>query len=112
MSAGAPAAAAARRRRARRVLLVEDDESTRHGDRMFLAATAIGSRGRRRGASRPGWERQRPDLIVLDLGLPDARRHDLIRRVRREAATPILILSARAARRTRSLRSTSAPTTT
>ena len=41
------------------------------------------------------WEAARPDVILLDLGLPDADGSALIRRVRRDATTPILVLSAR-----------------
>jgi two-component system KDP operon response regulator KdpE len=41
------------------------------------------------------WDGARPDVIVLDLGLPDRDGLSIIRRVRREAATPILVLSAR-----------------
>jgi two-component system KDP operon response regulator KdpE len=78
------------------ILLVEDDEATRRSIAMFLrghdhdvveagdAATAT-----------EAWERQRPDLIVLDLGLPDQDGLVLIRHLRREATTPILVLSAR-----------------
>jgi two-component system KDP operon response regulator KdpE len=79
-----------------RVLLVEDDEPTRrsvaanleaHGFRVAEAADA-------RSALR-GWESGRPDVILLDLGLPDADGLSVVRRVRSEATTPILILSAR-----------------
>ena len=38
-----------------------------------------------------------PDLIILDLGLPDADGQELIRFVRQNSATPIIILSARSA---------------
>jgi two-component system KDP operon response regulator KdpE len=41
------------------------------------------------------WDEERPDLIVLDLGLPDLDGIAVVRRVRREATTPILVLSAR-----------------
>jgi len=38
-----------------------------------------------------------PDLIVLDLGLPDMEGLDICRRVRAESAVPIVVLSARGA---------------
>ncbi len=80
------------------LLVVEDDEPTRravaanlasHGYRVVEAGD--GSEALRR------WEAQRPDLMVLDLGLPDIDGSTVIRRVRRDATTPILILSARGA---------------
>jgi two-component system KDP operon response regulator KdpE len=78
------------------ILLVEDDDATRgsiatflrgHGHDVREAATAIDAL--------KAWESNRPDLIVLDLGLPDLDGSAVIRRVRSEAVTPILILSAR-----------------
>jgi len=78
------------------ILLVEDDEPTRHSVAAFLrgydhdvteAADAT--------SALTAWERARPDLVILDLGLPDRDGLDVIRRVRREAVTPILVLSAR-----------------
>lgn len=36
-----------------------------------------------------------PDLVILDLGLPDQDGLEFIRRIRRTEATPILVLSAR-----------------
>jgi two-component system KDP operon response regulator KdpE len=78
------------------LLLIEDDAPTRrtlvanligHGHQVDEAGTAAdGLRA---------WEERRPDLILLDLGLPDRDGLSIIRRVRREAATPILVLSAR-----------------
>jgi two-component system KDP operon response regulator KdpE len=78
------------------VLIVEDDEETRR-----VIARALTTRGYRvdeasDGATALGrWEKHRPDIIVLDLGLPDVDGLQLIRRIRREAATPIVILSGR-----------------
>jgi two-component system KDP operon response regulator KdpE len=82
------------------LLLVEDDEPTRrsvvanlaaHGYRVAEAwdvASALRS-----------WDAERPDLILLDLGLPDGDGGSVVRRVRRESTTPILVLSARGAER-------------
>jgi two-component system KDP operon response regulator KdpE len=83
-----------------RLLLIEDDDATRqtvatnleaHGHRVHQAAD--GTEGLRR------WDAERPDLILLDLGLPDTDGGTLIRRFRRDATTPILVLSARGAER-------------
>ena len=78
------------------ILLVEDDETTRRS--VVVNLTGHGYRvveaGDVRSAMRH-WETGRPDLILLDLGLPDADGAVLIRRVRRDATTPILVLSAR-----------------
>jgi two-component system KDP operon response regulator KdpE len=78
------------------VLLVEDDEPTRsavggnlrgHGYRVAEAGSVA--------EALRSWDADRPDLILLDLGLPDGDGSTLIRRVRRETTTPILVLSAR-----------------
>jgi two-component system KDP operon response regulator KdpE len=42
-------------------------------------------------------ERERPDLIILDLGLPDMDGTEVCRQLRERSETPILILSARGA---------------
>ena len=57
------------------------------GYRLIEAAT--GATRWRAGQAR------RPDLVLLDLGLPDMDGLDIIRRMRAEAATPIVILSGR-----------------
>ena len=78
------------------ILVVEDDPDLR---RTLVAHL----RGRGHDVTEAGdaatalrrWSAGRPDLVVLDLGLPDADGSTVIRRIRREATTPILILSAR-----------------
>ena len=79
-----------------RLLLVEDDEDARQ-----QLATYLGRRGYRLDQAGTAadawrlWEAHRADLILLDLGLPDGDGVQVIRRVRREAATPIIVLSGR-----------------
>jgi len=45
------------------------------------------------------FHRRRPDVLVLDLGLPDMDGVEIIRAVRATAATPVIVLSARDAER-------------
>jgi len=79
-----------------RLLLVEDDLDLRSS----LAASLVARQFtvREAGTAREGlaaWAANRPDLVLLDLGLPDQDGLNVIVRIRREATTPILILSAR-----------------
>jgi len=78
------------------ILLVEDDDAARQvladnlrGRGYTVRLAADGAEALRH------WDAQRPDIVVLDLGLPDMDGESLIRHIRREAITPILILSAR-----------------
>jgi two-component system KDP operon response regulator KdpE len=82
------------------LLLVEDDGPTRASVAANLVAHGyrVAEAGDARAAVRL-WDAARPDLILLDLGLPDADGATIIRRVRRDAVTPILVLSARGAER-------------
>jgi two-component system, OmpR family, KDP operon response regulator KdpE len=79
-----------------RVLLIEDDEATRRPLASYLDRHGyrVGEADCAAEALRL-WDAGRPDVILLDLGLPDLDGIDVIRRIRREATTPIVILSAR-----------------
>jgi two-component system KDP operon response regulator KdpE len=78
------------------ILLVEDDAATRHAIATYLGGHAHDVVEADDAASAlDAWQARRPDLIVLDLGLPDLDGLTFIRSVRREATTPILVLSAR-----------------
>jgi two-component system, OmpR family, KDP operon response regulator KdpE len=78
------------------LLLVEDDAVTRSALAENLTGHGYVVHGAPDAAAAlRAWDAARPDLIVLDLGLPDLDGVAIIRRVRRDAATPILVLSAR-----------------
>lgn len=78
------------------LLLVEDDESARRLLDAYLVRRGyrVDGAGTAADALR-AWDARRADLVLLDLGLPDADGVDIVRRIRREATTPIVILSAR-----------------
>lgn len=78
------------------ILLVEDDERTRRAVAANLEGHGYGVRGAADGEEALVlWELRRPDLILLDLGLPGIGGLGVLRRVRRDATTPVIILSAR-----------------
>jgi two-component system KDP operon response regulator KdpE len=79
-----------------RILVVEDDEETRAALARELAARGYAIDEAPDGATALArWESRRPDVVLLDLGLPDMDGLRLVTRFRREAATPIVILSGR-----------------
>ncbi len=80
----------------RTVLVVEDEPQIRRFVRSALEAEGwqVHEAGTlREGLSAAGT--RRPDLLVLDLGLPDGDGVELIRDVRGWSAVPIILLSAR-----------------
>jgi two-component system KDP operon response regulator KdpE len=83
-----------------RVLLVDDEPAivravrsilAHHGFQIEVATTAAEALAAH--ATRP------PDLILLDLGLPDLDGLEVIRRVRAQGDTPVVVLSVRGAER-------------
>ncbi len=77
-------------------LIIEDEAPIRR----FLRATleSRGYRVREAESARDGLlqaRTQRPDLILLDLGLPDGDGLEITRHVRAESGVPIVVLSAR-----------------
>ena len=78
------------------ILLIEDEPEIRrflrttlpaHGFRLYEAMT--GKDGLAEAKAR------NPDLILLDLGLPDLEGNEVIRQIREWTTTPIIVLSAR-----------------
>jgi two-component system KDP operon response regulator KdpE len=79
-----------------RVLIVEDEAQIRRFVRMTLEAEGHEvheADGLKRGLIEAGT--RRPDLVVLDLGLPDGDGVDLIRDLRQWSNVPVIVLSAR-----------------
>jgi two-component system, OmpR family, KDP operon response regulator KdpE len=81
-----------------RILIVDDEPSLLATiapllrSRGYDVTTAMSGRAAIEAA-----ERDRPDLIVLDLGLPDVDGVEVCRAIREQSTTPIVVLSARGA---------------
>ena len=78
------------------VLLVEDEPQMRRFLRSALAAEAlvlVEAATAREGLAQAAG--RRPDVILLDLGLPDGDGIEVTRRIREWSAVPIIVLSAR-----------------
>jgi two-component system, OmpR family, KDP operon response regulator KdpE len=80
------------------ILIVEDEPQIRHFLRTTLAAEGYrvieaenGERGMIEAAT------HKPDLVMVDLGLPDLDGVEVVRRIRGWSTLPILVLSARSA---------------
>ena len=83
-----------------RVLVVDDEPAI-----LRVVQTNLSGHGFRVDTAASGQEalataaRVRPDVVLLDLGLPDMDGIDVIRSIRQRAPTPIVVLSARGAER-------------
>lgn len=79
-----------------KILVVEDEGNIRS-----LVKTMLQANGYKTiladsfGSGIMMYESHTPDLVILDLGLPDRDGLEFIRQIRKEAATPIVVLSAR-----------------
>jgi two-component system KDP operon response regulator KdpE len=79
-----------------RILIVDDEEQIRR----FLTITlrTAGYETLQAAGGESGIAQcvaQQPDLILLDLGLPDINGHEVIRRLRAQVSIPIIVLSVR-----------------
>jgi DNA-binding response OmpR family regulator len=79
-----------------KVLLVEDDPDmldltayVLRRERFVVVEAADGAQALRR------WKVDRPDIVLLDIGLPSVDGFDVLRQIRDEGETPVLILTAR-----------------
>jgi two-component system KDP operon response regulator KdpE len=83
---------------AARILIVDDEPNIIGTVAPLLRARGYEVQSAMSGrAALEAVERDKPDLIVLDLGLPDIDGVEVCRQVRRTLSVPILVLSARGA---------------
>jgi two-component system, OmpR family, KDP operon response regulator KdpE len=79
-----------------RVLIVDDEPPIRKLLRMGLTAQGYQVLEAPNGKAALELVAQRPDLVILDLGLPDVQGFDLLRTIRaRNEQVPIVVLSSR-----------------
>lgn len=82
----------------RRILIIDDESQIRKFLRIALEASGFTVSEADRGASGIGkCATETPDLVILDLGLPDLDGKDVVRRIREWSPVPILVLSVRQA---------------
>ncbi len=79
-----------------KILLVEDDPDildltayVLRRERFVVVEATDGAQALRR------WKVDRPDLVIMDLGLPGLDGFELMRRIREEDQTPILVITGR-----------------
>lgn len=79
-----------------RVLVIEDDDSVADGIVDGLADRSLESMRVDTGAAGiTAIDSYSPDLVLLDMGLPDMDGSDVCRRIRAASAVPIIVVSAR-----------------
>jgi two-component system, OmpR family, KDP operon response regulator KdpE len=78
------------------ILIVDDEPAIRRFLRTSLAAQDFAVVEAADGAAAlAALTREKPDLVILDLGLPDIDGIELVRRIRAAGTVPIVILSVR-----------------
>jgi two-component system KDP operon response regulator KdpE len=83
-----------------RILVIEDEPAIVRALKANLGAHGFQVETAASGAEAvESYGRRRPDLILLDLALPDADGKEIISLVRKETQTPIIVLSVRDAER-------------
>ncbi|HKF85056.1 MAG TPA: response regulator transcription factor [Candidatus Limnocylindrales bacterium] len=80
-----------------RILLVEDDPSIREITAIGLRAAGFDVSSAADGPTAlERWRQEQPDLVLLDVMLPRLDGLEVLRAIRRESTTPVVMLTARA----------------
>lgn len=81
---------------AQRILIVEDEPSIADNIVFALKTEGFAPHWCRTGSeAKAAWDAQQPDLVVLDVGLPDTSGFDLCKYWRQHSDVPIIFLTAR-----------------
>lgn len=79
-----------------KVLLIEDERNIRHFVRTILAANGYQVLEAKTAAEgKMAFMSNSPDVVILDLGLPDGDGMELLEKIRQDFSTPVIVLSAR-----------------
>lgn len=79
-----------------RILVIDDEPPIRKLLRMGLSTQGYDVLDAPNGKTALALLDDKPDLVILDLGLPDIQGHDLLRMIRsRDDSVPIVVLSSR-----------------
>ena len=79
-----------------KILVIDDEPPIRKLLRMGLTAQGYQTLEAPNGKTALELLNQKPDLVIIDLGLPDIQGHDLLRMIRsRNERVPIVVLSSR-----------------
>lgn len=79
-----------------KILIIEDEVQIVRGLRLYLEQSGYTTTSVNDGAlAIPAFRQEKPDLILLDLNLPNRDGIDICRAIRRDSAVPIIMLTAR-----------------
>src|SRR5256885_10048259 len=82
--------------RSARVLVVDDEPSIQRGLAPLLMSRGYDVESATTGRTAlVAFDRLPPDVVILDLGLPDLEGSEVCKRVRAQSRVPIIVLSAR-----------------
>ena len=79
-----------------KVLIMEDERNIRHFVRTILTANGYQVvEAKTLAEGRMAFMSHSPDVVILDLGLPDGDGMEFLKLVRKDFSTPVIVLSAR-----------------
>ena len=78
------------------VLIADDEDHIRQLIRLYLSNEGFGVSEARTGKEALAtWQQSRPDLVVLDIMLPELDGWEVLKQIRKESNTPVIMLTAK-----------------